>query len=90
MEKLRNFCQRNEKTIGSIASVLAVIMFVALIEVFISNMRGQSNIIIQPLATSVNGFFWSLYAFGRKDWFLFFPNVLALVLGFVTVLSALV
>lgn len=54
-----------------------------------ANMRGESNILIQPLATGFNGFFWSLYAYSRKDWFLLIPNILACILGFLTALSAI-
>ncbi len=79
--------KKNEKVIGGIASVLAIIMFTSLIEVFISNIRGESRIFVQPLATAFNGFFWSLYAYGRKDWFLLVPNLLALILGILTAMS---
>jgi len=82
--------KKNEKIIGSIASFLAIIMFISLVEVFNSNIQGKSDIFIQPLATSLNGFFWSLYAYGRKDWFLLAPNLLALLLGIVTAISAFV
>ncbi len=50
----------------------------------------DSNIFIQPLATAFNGFFWSLYAYGRKDWFLLIPNILACVLGAITASSVFV
>lgn len=83
-EKLR----ANEKTIGSIASVLAIVMFFSLIEVLISNLNGSSKIYIQPIATAVNGIFWSLYAYGRKDYFLLIPNVLAFVIGTLTAIAA--
>ncbi len=87
---LQDKLRRYEKVIGTIASALAIIMFVSLIEVLMSNLRGDSKIFIQPLATAFNGFFWSLYAYGKKDWFLLVPNMLALVLGAVTAVSALV
>lgn len=80
--------RKHEKIIGSIASTVAVIMFISLIEVFSSNVQGKSNIFIQPLATAFNGFFWCLYAYGKKDRFLLIPNLLALVLGIITALSA--
>ena len=80
----KEFLARNEKIIGTIASTLAVVMFVSLIEVFLANYRGESRIIIQPLATALNGFFWLLYAYARKDLFIAIPNVLALVMGIVT------
>lgn len=82
--------KKNEKIIGSIASFLAIVMFFSLIEIFNSNLQGKSNIFIQPIATAFNGFFWSLYAFGRKDWFLLVPNLLALLLGIITAISAFV
>ena len=84
------YLKKNEKVIGSIASVLAIIMFFSLIEILISNLNGNSRIFIQPLATAFNGFFWSLYAYGRKDWFLLIPNILACVLGAITAMSAFV
>ena len=84
------FLKKNEKIIGSIASVLAIIMFLSLIEILISNVQGNSNILIQPLATSINGLFWSLYAYGRKDWFLLVPNILALLLGAITAVSVFI
>ena len=90
MNALQKTFKKNENLIGSIASVLAVVMFFSLIEVFLSNVRGDSAIIIQPTATAFNGFFWSMYAYGRKDWFLLLPNVLAVLLGFATALSAIV
>lgn len=83
-EKLKS----NEKVIGSIASFLAIIMFFSLFEILISNIQGKSQIVVQPVATAFNGFFWSLYSYGRKDWFLLAPNLLALILGVATAISA--
>jgi len=85
----QEYLRKHEKVIGSIASLLAVIMFISLIEVFISNIQGTSHIFIQPLATAFNGFFWSLYAYSRKDRFLLIPNILACVLGMITACSVL-
>jgi len=86
----QSMLKRNEKIIGSAASILSIIMFLSLIEVFKSNISGNSHIFIQPLATVFNGLFWSLYAYGRKDWFLLAPNVLALLLGTATTISAFI
>ena len=86
---LQNLFKKNEKIIGTIASLLAIIMFFSLIEILVSNIQGKSNIFIQPMATSFNGLFWSMYAYGRRDWFLLVPNLLALVLGAVTSVSVL-
>jgi len=84
MNKLQRSLKKNEKTIGTVASILAIIMFFSLIEILISNLNGTSKIYIQPIATSINGLFWSMYAYGRKDYFLLIPNLLALTIGFMT------
>jgi hypothetical protein len=89
-KKLQKYFKKNEKIIGGIASFLAIIMFFSLIEVMISNLQGKSRILIQPLATSLNGLFWSMYAYGRRDWFLLVPNMLALIIGAITVVSVFI
>jgi len=88
--KFQNYLEEHQKVLGFIGTPIAIIMFASLIEVLLSNLRGESNIIIQPLATAVNGFVWTLYAYGRKDYFLLIPNVLALVLGTVTSVVAFI
>lgn len=85
--KIQKLLKKNEKIIGSIASILAIIMFISLIEILISNYRGESNIFIQPLATVINCFFWSMYAYGKKDYFLLIPNIAGLILGTLTIIS---
>jgi len=90
MNNIQKKLKKNEKVIGTIASILAVIMFFSLIEILLANLSGESDIYIQPIATAFNGFFWSLYAYGRKDNFLLIPNVLALLLGFFTTVAAFV
>jgi len=90
MNRIQRKLQANEKTIGTIASILAIVMFFSLIEVLISNLKGNSQIYIQPLATMINGVFWSMYAYGRKDSFLLIPNILAFVIGLLTVIAAFV
>jgi len=86
LSRLRYKLEKNHKTLGLIASVTAIVMFITSIEVLISNYNKESKIIIQPLAMAFNGFIWVLYAFARKDFYLFIPNILAFVLGVLTVL----
>ena len=83
-----DFSVKHQKWIGGTASTLAVIMFIALIEIFISNVQGKSDIFIQPLATAFNGLFWVWYAYAKKDLFIFIPNLLALIFGIATAFSA--
>ena len=79
-----NFLIRNEKIMGMMASTFAIVMFVSLIEILLSNYNGESRIIIQPLATAVNGLFWIFYAYPKKNLFIIIPNSLALILGIAT------
>ncbi|MGY5351416.1 SemiSWEET family transporter [Wenyingzhuangia sp. IMCC45533] len=88
--EFQTYLSEHQKTIGYIATPIAIIMFASLIEIFISNLKGESNIIIQPLATFINGIVWTLYAYGRKDYFLLIPNGLATVLGAMTAMAAFI
>lgn len=90
MNNLRSQILKNINTIGVIATSLAVIMFVALIEVFISNIKGESHIIIQPMMTALAGLIWTLYGYGKKDWFIMIPNITGLVLGVATTIAAFI
>ena len=82
--------KEHEKIIGSIASAVAIIMFFSLVEILISNVRGESSLYVLPMATALNCFFWSLYGYGRKDIFVFVPNLLGLLLGVITAFSAFI
>jgi len=65
-------------------------MFFSLVEVFISNVKGESQIFILPMATVLNCFFWSLYGYIRRDIFVFMPNFLGFILGVLTSISAFI
>jgi hypothetical protein len=69
---------------------MASAMMLSILEIFLSNLRGDTAIIIQPMATFLSGVVWGLYGYGKRDIFILIPNALALFLGFITVLSALV
>lgn len=73
---LRKFIIKNEKIIGTIATILGVLMFFSMIEILSSNTRGDSHIIVQPAATAVNGLFWTLYAYGKKTGFYLYQTSL--------------
>jgi len=90
MNNFQKKLKENEKVIGAIASTMAVVMFISLIEILLSNLSGESEIYIQPVATAFNGFFWSLYGYSRKDNFILIPNILALILGTITAIAAFI
>lgn len=77
--------------VGWIASIAAVIMFVAYIDQIKLNLTGHKGSVIQPAATVVNCTLWVIYAAAkeRKDWPIIFANAPGIVLGILTVLTAL-
>ena len=80
--------KKYEKVIGVIAAIMATIMTLSSIEILISNLKGTSHIYIQPLAMALNGLAWSLYSYIKKDNFILIPNILALIVGILTIESA--
>jgi len=83
----------NEKTIkifGFLGTCLALGMFFALIEIALSNLKGDSNIFIQPTIVAINCTVWSFYAHWRNDKFLFWANLPGIFLGIFTVVSAFI
>jgi len=94
-EQVRENCIRtwgvqHEYVIGTLATLVAVLMFASLGEVFLSNLRNDSVILIMPAITVLNGGLWCLYAYIRRDWFVFVPNLVAIVLGTSTVITGLI
>jgi len=82
--------EKNIKIFGFIGTCLALGMFFALIEVAFSNLNGESNIFIQPILVTINCTVWSLYAYWKKDWFLFWANLPGIFLGIFTVITAFI
>ena len=77
-------------TLGVIGTTLAIIMFVSLLEIARENLLGQSHIFIQPSVTTLNCIIWSIYAFRRKEKFVFWANIPGVFLGIITVITAFI
>ena len=84
----RPFFERYTQLFGSLGALMAIVMFVALIEVLLTNYRGDSAIWIQPLATLVNCGCWLAYGLGRHDWFVITPQLFGIVLAAATLVVA--
>lgn len=83
------FFERGIQLFGALGAGMAVLMFVALIEILLGNLRGDTSIWIQPLATLLNCGCWVAYGLGRRDWFVFVPNVVGVLVASATLLAAL-
>lgn len=82
-----------EKTInvlGILGTCLAIAMFVSLLEIARDNLLGTSHIYIQPTVTTINCIIWSLYAYLKKERFVFWANLPSVFLGIFTVITAFI
>ncbi|MCC6323340.1 hypothetical protein IT400_00960 [Candidatus Nomurabacteria bacterium] len=82
-----------EKTInllGFLGTCLAIAMFVSLLEIARDNFRGESHIFIQPTVTTINCVIWSVYAYLKKEKFVFWANLPGVFLGIFTVITAFI
>lgn len=83
------FFERHTGLFGSLGAAMAILMFVALLEVFVSNWQGHSAIWMQPLATLINCVCWLGYGIGKRDWFVVTPQLFGIVLAIATLIAAL-
>ena len=84
---------KKEKTIkflGTLGTVIAIIMFVALLEIAWANLKGGSHIFIQPMMVTINCSVWSIYAYLKKEQFVFWANFPGVLLGIFTVITAFI
>lgn len=84
------FFERRTSLFGALGAAMAILMFIALIEVFLSNWRGDSAIWMQPAATLFNCICWLGYGLGIRDWFVITPQLFGIVLSVATIAAVLV
>jgi hypothetical protein len=87
MPKIEFFLRRTG-VFGSLGAAMAILMFLALFEVTLSNWRGDTTIWVQPLATLVNCLCWLAYGLGKQDWFVVTPQLFGIVLAVATLVAA--
>lgn len=76
-----------EKLFGATGTMLAICMFLALIEVIDRNMGG-AKIWVQPAFTAANCIVWGAYGVIRNDVFLKLSNGVGIIVSLLTVSSA--
>ncbi len=79
------------QVIGWLASIAAVLMFVAYIDQIILNLDGHKGSVIQPAATVVNCTLWLIYGLGKekKDWPIIAANFPGIIIGAIAFITAL-
>lgn len=80
------------KIIGSVASIMSVIMYVSYIPQIAANLAGNPGVFWQPLAALVNCIFWTAYGIGSKpkQWPIIIANVPGIFLAAITVVTCFV
>ena len=84
----------NEKIvnkIGWLASFMAIAMYFSYIDQIVLNISGKTGSVILPIVTTINCTTWTLYGFLKtiKDWPIIICNVLGIVLGIITAVTAI-
>ena len=77
-------------TLGTLGTCLAIAMFVSLLEIARDNLNGTAHIFIQPMVTTINCIIWSVYAYLKKEKFVFWANLPGVFLGIFTVITAFI
>jgi uncharacterized protein with PQ loop repeat len=77
--------------LGWIATATAVAMYLSYIDQISRNLAGHPGSVIQPAATMVNCALWCAYGVLRqkRDWPIFFANSPGVILGAITLATAL-
>ncbi|MCY1641057.1 SemiSWEET family transporter [Methylorubrum sp. SL192] len=75
--------------LGWIATITGVLMFASYLDQIQLNLSGQKGSVIQPLATVVNCGLWTTYGALRRDWPVSFANAPGIVLGALSLITAL-
>ena len=77
--------------LGWFASFMAIIMFGSYIDQIRLNLMGKPGAVILPIATIVNTIAWIVYALlkDKKDWPIVVCNVVGLILGSLTLVTAI-
>lgn len=79
------------RVVGWMASLTAILMFVSYVDQIRLNLAGHPGSVMQPAATVLNCVLWTTYALARprKDWPIAAANIPGIVLGLVTLITAL-
>jgi uncharacterized protein with PQ loop repeat len=77
--------------VGWFASIMASVMFASYIDQIRLNLSGHPGSLVLPIMTILNGVSWALYAVlkAKLDWPIFICNILGVIVGIVTLLTAL-
>ena len=84
--------KKYRRLLGIAATCMSIAMYVAYIFQIRDNLAGSKGNYIQPLTAAINCTLWVLYAWfkSKRDHPLLFANLPGVVLGLITVITAIV
>ena len=92
MDEKRNIKQKINLFIGSIGAFIGVAVFVAYIPQIMANLEGHKAQPWQPLFAAGSCLIWVVYGWTKEpkpDYILIIPNLVGVVLGFLTFITSL-
>lgn len=84
------FIEKHEYRLGTLGTLLAIVMFTSVIEIAWSNFQDKSAIWVQPSISVVNNSIWCLYAASRRDKFLLIANSVGIFFASIAILAIFV
>ncbi len=83
--------QKLLRTIGWIATLTAVAMYVSYLDQIGRNLAGEKGSVLQPVVTVLNCSLWTAYGLLRrpKDWPIILANAPGILLGAIAAVTAL-
>jgi uncharacterized protein with PQ loop repeat len=79
------------RIVGWAASIAAVLMYLTYIDQIRLNLQGQKGSILLPMAAIINCVLWTIYAAARprRDWPMIVANIPGILLGALSLVTAL-
>ena len=78
--------------VGSIGAFIGVFVFITYIPQIIANLQGNKAQPFQPLSAAISCLIWVIYGWTKepkKDFILIVPNLIGVILGFLTFVTAI-
>jgi uncharacterized protein with PQ loop repeat len=77
--------------LGWMATIMTVVMYSSYTDQIHLNLSGTKGSVILPMTTTINCTLWAIYGFlkERRDWPIIVANVPGILLGLVTLITAL-
>lgn len=77
------------RTLGVIATIMSIAMYVSYIPQIIGNLNGNKGDYFQPMVAAINCSLWVVYGLKQKDWPIACANAPGIVFGLFACITAI-